>query len=109
MNEPVPFMVLRARVRPHALAEFDAWFHQVHLADVQRIPGIARARTARTAGGTRLGIYEFAGADAMGQALNSPEAAYARGAWTRWAPDLDELGVEIMAPLVPLPIYQSAS
>lgn len=109
MNDSVPFMLLRARVKPESYDAFDTWFHEVHLADVRRIPGIARVHSGRTAARTHLGIYEFDGAQALGPALGSPEASYARGTLSRWAPSLEELGIEIMAPLVPLPLYQSAS
>lgn len=102
-----PFMLLRARPKPEARIPFDDWFATVHLAEVRRIPGITRAYGARTSGGTRLGLYYFADADAIGPALESAEAARARAGWAEWAPNLEELGMEIMAPLVTLPIYQA--
>lgn len=109
MKETRPFMLLRARVKPEALDAFDAWFHQAQLRDVRQIPGVVRARAARTAAGTYLGIYEFEASDVLGPALGSPEADGARAAWSRWASHLEELGVEIMAPLLPLPMYESPS
>ena len=109
MRDDRPFMLLRARPKPDAREPFDHWFRTVHLADVRKIPGIVRVQGAWTSGGTRLGLYYFAGTDAIGPALESAEAASARGAWTHWADRLEELGMEIMAPLVTLPIYETPS
>jgi hypothetical protein len=42
-------------------------------------------------------------------ALQSPQAAYARGTWEQWAPHLEELTIEIWATLFPMPVYRSLS
>lgn len=109
MNDTLPFLLVRARPKPGARGRFEPWFRQVHIRDVTAIPGIVRIRCGFTPAGTALGLYSFASNEAVQTALASPEAAYARGTWERWAPDLEELLIEIFATLSPLPIYQSAS
>jgi hypothetical protein len=109
MNDGRPFLLLRARPKPEARRRFRPWFLDTHLRDVRRIPGIAETRYGVLPGGTTLGIYSFESSDVVGPALSSPQAAYARGTWEQWAPHLEELSIEIFAPLFPLPIYQSDS
>ncbi|MEP7217207.1 MAG: hypothetical protein ABI782_13230 [Anaerolineaceae bacterium] len=109
MIDTLPFLLVRARPKPGVRARFEPWFRQVQMRDVAAIPGIVRIRGGFTPAGTALGFYSFESNDAVQTALSSPEAGYARGTWERWAPDLDELLIEIFAPLFPLPIYQSAS
>lgn len=109
MSPDRPFLLVRARPKAGARERFEPWFREVHLKDVSRIPGIAEVEAARTAAGTRLGFYTFESADAVQGALQSPQAAYTRGTWEQWAGDLDELSIEIFAPLFPLPIYQASS
>ena len=104
-----PFLLLRARTHEEQRVRFTAWFRQVHLRDVGRIPGIAGVRTGTTRGGTRLGFYEFESTATVQAALSSPEAAYARGTWEQWAPQLEELSIELFAPLAALGVYQSRS
>lgn len=100
-------MLLRARIGGDEQARFARWFRTAHLQDVARIPGIASVRTGRTAGGTLLGFYSFEGAETVQAALGSPEAAYARGTWEQWAPNLEELSIEIWSALGPLSLYHS--
>ncbi len=109
IGNSAPFLLLRAR--PHAASHerFERWFREAHLRDVSRIPGIVHVQSATTAAGTKLGFYSFASADVVQAALSSPEAAYARGAWDPWAAELEELSLELFAPLFPLPIYRAAS
>lgn len=102
-------MLLRARPKVEARERFDAWFSTSHLRDVGTIPGIVEVQAGRTAEGTRLGFYSFESSAVVQQALASAEAAYARGTWEQWTPHLEELLIEIYAPLFPLPIYQSMS
>ena len=109
MDNDGPFMLLRARTDEEARQRFARWFRAVHLGDVERIPGMASVKAGRTPGGTFLGFYAFHDSEAMQSALQSPEAAYARGTWEQWAGHLEELSIEIWAPLVPLPIFRSAS
>src|SRR5206468_416941 len=99
----------RASPSPAVSSAFGEWFRRVHLADAGRIPGIVRVQAGRTPAGTYLGLYTFADSDIVQAALASPEAAYARGTWEQWAGELQELTIEILAPLFPLPIYESRS
>lgn len=109
IDESAPFLLLRARVRPDARTGFDRWFRETHLRDVARIPGIAGVQSGSTAGGARLGFYSFAGAGVVQSAMGSPEAAYVRGAWAPWAAELEELSIEIFAPLLSIPAYRVLS
>lgn len=109
MDDQQPFMLLRARSRDEVRGAFDDWFRRVHLADVAKIPGIVRLRQGSNADGTRLAVYSFESVDAVQSALASPEAAYARGTWERWQPDLEELLIEIWSPAFPIPLYRNAN
>jgi len=109
MNDPRPFMLLRARVHAENRGEFDRWFEAVHLRDVARIPGIVSVRKGRNADGTRLAIYAFADTDTVQSALASPEAAYARGTWETWQPMLEELLIELWSAAFPIPLYRNAN
>ena len=106
MDDARPFMLLRARSRPEVRGEFDAWFDAVHLRDVAKIPGVVRIRRGRAADGTRLAVYSFEDADTVQAALASPEAAYARGTWERWQPELEELLIELWSAAFPIPLYR---
>lgn len=107
MNNDVPFLLLRARTKGADPSGFDAWFYQVHLRDVRQIPGIVTARGGRTAGGTYLGMYTLADASVVRSVLDSPEAAYARGTWEQWASELEELLIEMWAPISGIPAFES--
>ena len=109
MNDGRPFILVRARPKPEAAERFGRWFREVHLPDVWKIPGIADIRSGRTSAGTWLGIYTFESTETVQATLGSPEAAYARGTWEQWAPDLEELQIEMFASLGALPIFQSRS
>lgn len=109
MNDNRPFLLVRARPMPGEQQRFAAWFRGTHLRDVANIPGIVAIKSGATPAGTRLGFYSFESADVVQSSLASPQAAYARGTWEQWAPHLEELFIEIYAPLFPLPIYQSPS
>ncbi|MGH2633177.1 MAG: hypothetical protein ACRDG3_07190 [Tepidiformaceae bacterium] len=109
MNQTTPMMLLRARPKPEARARFADWFRDVHLRDIQKIPGIISVETGTTSAGTKLGFYAFESSEVVQAALSSPQAAYARATWQVWTPHLDELQIEIFAPLFPLPIYQTRS
>lgn len=104
-----PLMLLRARPSPAIRADFEPWFRKVHMKDVERIPGITTARSARTANGTHLGFFTFADAEVVQTAMSSPEAAKARANWARWERDLEELHVEMFAPLFSLPMYRTVN
>ncbi|MCC7090174.1 MAG: hypothetical protein M9925_16800 [Chloroflexi bacterium] len=109
MNTYRPFLLLRARPKAESRDRFQAWFRQVHLRDVERIPGIVTIRSGSTRGGTQLGLYSFESADVVQGSLASPEAAYSRGTWEQWASELEELLIEMWAPVFPLPLYESAN
>jgi len=106
VNTGLPMMLLRARIQPHLRDEFDRWFDTEHLANVRRIPGIARAMVGRTSGPTRLGVFFFMSAEAVQPALSSPQAAYTRGTWARWQEHLEEMSLELWAQVVTMPIYE---
>lgn len=105
MDSDLPFLLIRAVPRAEVLESFGRWFTSVHLRDVQRIPGFKDVRHARSKHGGVLGVYTFSDPTNVEETLASPEAAYARGTWEQWAPSLEELVIEIFAPLVPLPLY----
>lgn len=109
IESDLPVLLLRAQPDPVARETFARWFRDVHIVDVRRIPGIDRVLTGLTPGGVHLALYTFDGSTAMEAALGSPEAAYARGTWERWAPVLLDLTVEMLAPLSPLSLYESRS
>ena len=102
-------MLLRARSRPDVRAEFDRWFDRDHLVDVAKIPGIVRIRKGANRDGTRVALYSFESVDVVQTALASPEAAYSRGTWERWQPDLEELLIELWSAALPIPIYRDAN
>ena len=106
MNDDTPLLLVRARPRPETRASFRRWFLGAHLGDVRNIPGIATIESGETAGGTTLGVYSFENVAAVQTALSSPEAAYARGTWEQWAGSLEELLIEIWAPIVPVPLFR---
>lgn len=107
MNTFRPFLLLRARVREEARAEFNAWFDAEHRRDVHGIPGIARVLGGSTPEGTRLGVYLFENAEVVQAALSSPQAAYTRGTWERWQPDLEEMSIELWTNVLATPVYES--
>lgn len=109
MNPAAPMMLVRARPKPEARERFSEWLRQVHLKDIAKVPGIVDAQTGTTANGTSLAFYAFESTEVVQAALSSPQSAYARGTWQVWTPHLDELQVELFAPVFPLPIYQSRS
>jgi hypothetical protein len=100
-------MLLRARPAEGARQRFEPWFRDVHLKDVEKIPGISGVRTGLLPGGMHIGIYQFESAEALQVGLASPEAAYARGTWEQWAGELEELLLEMWAAVFPLPMYES--
>ena len=109
MQPDQPVMLLRARPSPAVRDQFAAWFRKVHLRDVERIPGISNVASATGPGGIFLGFYSFEGSDDVQTALSSPQAAYARGTWEQWSSKLEELFIEIWAPLGPLPLYHPSN
>lgn len=103
-----PTLWVRARISPALMDEFEAWHAQTHLPHVLDIPGIVRARRVRGAhdlAGTHLMMFEFVDDSAVQPALASQEAQRARQDWDRWRADLQELSIEIYAPLGPIDTY----
>lgn len=105
MDAGHPFLLVRAVPYPEERDAFGRWFTRTHLADVRRIPGFGTVRHGRSHDGGFLGVYTFLDASKIQETLSSPEAAYARGTWETWARSLDELVVEVIAPLVPIRLY----
>lgn len=106
MQRDLPFLLVRAVPLADARDAFARWFHRVHLNDVRRVPGFKSVQAGHTADGAFLGVYTLADADAVQEALNSPEARFARGAWEQWAPRLGEMVVEMYAPLPPMRVFE---
>jgi hypothetical protein len=102
-------MLLRAGIQPAAREQFLPWFREVHLRDVSKIPGVVEVQGGHTRAGTLLGFYTFESGEAVQPALASPQASYARGTWEQWSGLLDELSIELWAPLAPLALYESAN
>ena len=103
-----PTLWVRARLAPDLMAEFEAWHHATHLPNVLRLPGIIgarRVRGVRDLAGTFLMAFEFEDAAAVQPALASREASRARRDWERWRPHLQELSIEIYAPLEAVDLY----
>ena len=107
MDPARPFLLVRAVPLPGHEAEFTIWWDDFHLRDARRIPGFSTVEHSKTPGGAFLGIYTFESAQSVQETLSSPEAAYARGTWEQWAGQLEELVVEMFAPLGPMPMFQS--
>lgn len=104
-----PILLVRARVDPARLDEFARWHRRVHLPKVLAIPGIVRAGRLRIADplpGLHLMVYEFAEENVIQAALASEEAMAARQDWEPWAAHLQELSIEILAPLAPSPLLR---
>ena len=106
MQRDLPFLLVRATPLPDARATFDRWFREVHLRDARRVPGFKSVEASLTRDGAFIGIYTLADPDTVQEALGSPEAMYARGAWEQWASRLRELVVEMYAPLPPMRVFE---
>lgn len=104
-----PIMIVRARLDPTVMDEFESWHRSEHLPHVLDIPGIVsafRVRGSEPIAGSHLMGYTFENESVVQEALSSQEAQQARRDWERWADQVYELSVEIYAPLAPLPIFQ---
>jgi hypothetical protein len=104
-----PIMIVRARLDPTALEEFEDWHRRTHLPHVLEIPGITsafRVRGSDPIAGAHLMGYTFEDETVVQAALSSEQAQVARRDWDSWADQVYELSVEIYAPLAPLPIFQ---
>lgn len=103
-----PTLWVRARVTPEVTAEFESWYISTHLPHVLNVPGIVRAQRVRGSSdqdGSHLMVFEFADSAAVQPALSSEEAQQARKDWDHWRPHLQELSIEIYAPLSPIEAY----
>ena len=104
-----PIMIVRARIDPTVLEEFEDWHRRTHLPHVLEIPGIVsafRVRGSDPIAGAHLMGYTFEDESVVQAALSSEQAQIARQDWDSWADQVYELSVEIYAPLAPLPIFQ---
>lgn len=106
MERDLPFLLVRATPLPDAREAFASWFRHVHLRDARRVPGFKSVESTLTSDGAFIGIYTLADPDAVQEALGSPEAMYARGAWEQWTPRLQELVVEMYAPLPSMRVFE---
>jgi len=106
MERDLPFLLVRATPLPDHRDAFGRWFRQVHLGDARRVPGFKTVQSSAMADGGFIGIYTLADPDAVQEALASPEATYARGAWEQWASRLRELVVEMYAPLPSMRVFE---
>ncbi len=102
-----PFLVVRAKVEAAIMDEFVRWYVAEHLPHVMEIPGVVRAYRSQC---HRRGInwttlYELADDSSVQVVITSVEADRARREWERWMPHVEELTVEIYAPLGPIPGY----
>jgi hypothetical protein len=109
MSPDRPFLLLRAHPRAEDREAFRNWFRTVHLRDARAVPGFTQIESGETAAGTFLAIYTFDSAEGVQTALASPQAAYARGTLEQWAPKLEELLIEMFAPVGLLPMFNSRS
>lgn len=103
-----PTLIVRARLAPELMVEFEAWHDATHLPNVLAIPGVVGARRVRGASqipGTHQMEIEFEDGASVEAALASEEARRARNDWTQWTARLQELSIEIYAPLSPMPRY----
>jgi quinol monooxygenase YgiN len=100
-------LVMRARPLPAELEGFVRWAVAAHARDTRVVPGVAAVEVGRAPGGVVLVLYIFEDAEAVQRALQSPEAAYARGTLEQWAGRVTELQFEMLGPLAPLPQFAS--
>lgn len=102
-----PLLVIRARIDPMILAQFEHWYRHSHLPTMMKIPGIVKAYrcNCHRPGINWATLYEFADESAIEDALASPQAGQARQDWQRWLPHVSEVTVEVYAPLTALPPY----
>lgn len=108
--ETFPIMIVRARLDPAVLGEFEQWYLETQLPHVLQIPGITsafRVRAEQQIAGAHLMGYRFQDETVVQPALQSEQAQRARQDWEQWADQVYELSVEIFAPLSPLPIFQN--
>jgi hypothetical protein len=99
---------VQARLAASVIDEFEAWHAATHLPHVLQIPGIVAARRVRRPSdlpGTHIMLYEFRNESAVQPALASAQAQLARRDWDRWHAHLEELSIEIYAPLGPIETY----
>ncbi len=102
-----PYLVVRARLDPAVMDEFQLWYKETHLPHVMDIPGIVRAYRSDWSRGSAnwTALYEFDDEDSVQDAIASPQATVARQDWERWLHHVSELTVEVYACLTPLPPY----
>ena len=108
--EDFPIMIVRARLDPSVLGEFEQWYMETQLPHVLELPGITgafRVRSGERIPGAHLMGYRFEDETVVQPALQSEQAQRARRDWEQWAEQVYELSVEIYAPLSPLPIFQN--
>jgi uncharacterized protein (TIGR02118 family) len=105
VNTSAPFLLVRARLRPSKLAEFEQWHRTVHVPHVPAVPGITAYRRVRLPaaaeanGPNHMAIFLFRDEESIQPALGSSESDKARRDWEHWAAEVRELSIQIYAPL----------
>jgi hypothetical protein len=94
-----PLLVISAKPTPDSAAEFRRWVLGSHLEAARKIPGVADVSAGSSASGRWSVFYHFADVAGFERAVESAEAAYARGTWERWDDLMEERTMEVWAPL----------
>ena len=96
-----PFLLVRARIDPAAFPRFIRWYYGTLQPHMLAIPGIVAAHAVIRRGEDNvwLRIYEFAGEGEVQAALESDEARQARDDWAKWSEHVEDLSIEVYAPL----------
>ena len=102
-----PVLVVRANIEPSIMDEFVRWYETEHLPHVMGIPGVIKAYRSRChrRGINWTALYQLSDDASVQKVISSQEADRARRDWERWLPHVQELSVEIYAPLGPIPTF----
>ncbi|MCL6645325.1 MAG: hypothetical protein K6U88_10185 [Dehalococcoidia bacterium] len=104
-----PLLVMRAWPAPEHFAAFRRWAREVHARDTAAVPGVKRVEVGLAPQGVVLVVYVFEDADSVPVALQSPEAAYARGTLQQWPGKVHEVRFEMLAAVTPQPAFASVN
>lgn len=102
-----PLLVMRAWPAPEHFAAFRRWAREVHARDTAAVPGVKRVEVGLAPQGVVLVVYVFEDADSVPVALQSPEAAYARGTLQQWLGKVYEVRFEMLAAVAPEQAFAS--
>ncbi|MHB8574535.1 MAG: EthD domain-containing protein [Dehalococcoidia bacterium] len=101
MSASRPMLVVRARIHPSRLAEFQEWYRRVHLPHALAIPGIVGYRGLEPPPGAARGmpnvlsLFLFADDSDIQKALQSREAQLARRDWEVWSHAVRDLSIQV--------------